>query len=97
MKRRYGTIRDAVEMSFRVTSSFFNSSLDVTFVANAFGLQAQNGSFFRLSADYDLADGWLLTGGLVFYERGRRNNFQSEIFRAYDPNDRAFLGIKYSF
>jgi len=56
------------------------------------GIFGEDGSFQRISAEYDLTDAIQLSGGFVFYTSGDLRQFQN-----VGDNDRLFLEIKYHF
>jgi hypothetical protein len=84
--------RNALESALRVTMNFLRERLEVTLLGVAFGEKAQDGSFVRLSADYELGEGLEVGGGLLLFQSGDLVQL-SQVGR----NDRLFLTLKYSF
>jgi hypothetical protein len=80
------------EIAFRYTQSFFREKLDVTLLAYVLGYRAQDGAILRLSADYDLRDALVLSGGILLFESG-----DTIPLSQWGRNDRLFFGIKWSF
>lgn len=76
----------------RLTRSFVNEKYKATGLFSFFGLSGQGGGFCRLQMEYDLADGWTLTTGLVDYLGGNTTSFTY-----IQDNDRLFAQLKYSF
>jgi hypothetical protein len=84
--------RNALESTLRVTRTFLHERLTVTLLGVVFGIKAQDGSTVRLSAEYELREALELSGGVLLYQSG-----DLVAFSDVGPNDRVFLGIKYSF
>lgn len=84
--------RNSEEIALRYTQSFFREKLDVTFLAYVLGWKAQDGAILRLSADYDLRDALVLSGGILLFEAG-----DAIPLSEWGRNDRLFFGIKWSF
>ena len=61
-------------------------------VASTFGITAQDGSFQRFSAEYDVTDSLQVGGGIVLYQSGDLARY-----RNIGDNDRFFLEVKDSF
>jgi hypothetical protein len=83
---------NSVEIALRVKRDFMNQRLSATLLATIRGITAADGSFVRLSADYDLLDALNLEGGVIFYQKG-----DNLLFQRIEDNDRLFLNLKYSF
>jgi hypothetical protein len=82
-----------VEIALRISSDLMNDRLHLT----ALGLVLVNeqgffGSTIRLQAGYELMDGLLLEGGLLYFVG---SDFVP--FDTWEDNDRLFLKLKYSF
>ena len=84
--------RNSEEIALRWTQSFFREKLEITLLAYLFGWHVQDGAILRFSADYDLRDALVLTGGLLLFEAG-----DAIPISAWGRNDRIFFGIKWSF
>ena len=87
---------EALENEFqwvaRLTRTFLNETLTLTFLASAWGQTGQYAAFQRFCAEYDATDAVKITGGVVLY--------QSEHITKYGnigDNDRLFIEFKYSF
>lgn len=78
--------------ALRITRTMLNEKLELTALGVVFSNDAHGGSIVRLSADYDILDALVLSGGIVLYWSG---DF-IEFFQL-GRNDRLFLGIDYSF
>ena len=78
--------RNDFESALRLTRSFLNETLDLTFLALTHGLDGNNGAVQRLQASYDLNDSLVVTGGLISYLNGDKLSF-SNVGR----NDRLFV------
>ena len=76
----------------RVMKSYLNDTLTLTLLASTFGIKADDGSFQRLDAEYDLTDAISIRGGVVLYQSG-----DTGIYKNIGDNDRLFLEFKYSF
>ncbi|MDH4216957.1 MAG: hypothetical protein OEV23_08750, partial [Gallionella sp.] len=80
------------QTAFRYQGDFLHARLHLIALASVFGKQLNKGGFTRLSAAYDLADAFSITGGVISYRGG--NKFP---FDAISDNDRIFAELKYSF
>ncbi len=80
------------QTAIRISRTFINDTLTLTFVALYNGENWDKGSLQRYTAEYDLMDALTLTGGAVFYNSG-----DSMLFENIEDNDRIFFDIKYSF
>ena len=83
---------DILESALRVRWDLFNQQLHLTAVAVVLGETAQNGSFIRLSAEYDVMDALSVECGFLLFQDG-----DNLFFRNSDKNDRFFAGARYSF
>ncbi len=86
--------RNRQETAIRYTADFWNQTLQVTALALVFGERAQHGAVVRLSADYDVRDALVVSGGILLFEDGEGSTPPVD---AWSRNDRLFLSIKYSF
>ena len=84
--------RNEPATALRVSRSFRNDSIHVTFLAMTFGQTGQNGAIQRLQATYDWSDTVELTTGLVLYRSGGQVPF-----RGIGTNDRLFFNLDYHF
>ena len=78
--------------AIRITQDLLNERLQLTALGIVFSNDSFGGSIIRLSADYDILDALILSGGIVLYFEGDFIEFQK-----VGDNDRLFLGIEYSF
>jgi len=78
--------RSDFESALRLTRSFFNETLDLTFLASTHALNGDNGAVQRLQASYDLNDALVVTGGLINYLNGDKLSFTN-----VGRNDRLFV------
>lgn len=56
------------EIACRINSNFMQDTLELTALLVLNGIRGQRGSMQRLTAEYDIADNWSITGGLLFYQ-----------------------------
>lgn len=82
--------KNTTGLALRATHNMFNDRLDLTVVI--FGAFGESGGGWRADAEYDLRDALVLTGGVIFYEKG-----DTPPFDTYYQNDRLFTELKYSF
>jgi hypothetical protein len=81
--------RNDGQVALRINRDFMNDTLALTALLVSFGERAQNGAFQRLTATYDISDGWSITGGVVFYQSG------SGAMKNVGDNDRVFMEIRH--
>jgi hypothetical protein len=84
--------QNSVETAIRVTRDWLHARLTTTGLVALFGWRAQDGVVVRLQADYTIVDALVATAGILIYEGGDLPPIDS-----WDPNDRVFLELKYSF
>lgn len=84
--------RDTMETALRYTRSLINDRLNITALGMMFGDHGQHGGLVRLSAEYDIRDALVLSGGVIYYDEGNVSPFTF-----IDKNDRVFAEVKYSF
>lgn len=84
--------RDSFQWVFVFTRDFLNETLTTTFLASTFGGKGQDGSYQRLTIEYDITDDVKFTCGVILYQDGDLPQF-----RNISDNDRIFLELKYSF
>ncbi len=84
--------RSDFQSALRLTRSFLNEALELTFLASTHGLDGGNGGLQRLQAAYDVNDSLVVTGGLISYLNGEKLNF-SNVGR----NDRLFVEFVFHF
>jgi len=82
--------KNTTGIAFRASHNMYNDRLDLNAVI--FGTFNEGGSGVRFDAEYDLRDALALSGGVIFYEEGDYQPFDT-----YYKNDRLFGEIKYSF
>ncbi|MBW2390929.1 MAG: hypothetical protein JRG89_21210, partial [Deltaproteobacteria bacterium] len=83
---------DTLESALRVTVNLMNDHIHLTLLGFAIGAKAQDGSFVRLSGEYDVMDALSVEAGFLLFQDG------DQIFFANSgKNDRFFAGAKYSF
>ena len=83
---------NSFEASLRYTRSYLNDRARLTALFIVLGQQAQDGTVARVSLDYDLRDALTLGGGILVFEEGELTPFN-----VFDPNDRIFVNLRYSF
>lgn len=83
---------DSFQSAVRITRNFINERLECIFLALIYGKKAEDGSIYRLTAEYELSEAILLTGGAVFYGSGDLMAFQN-----IGSNDRVYFDFEYSF
>ena len=76
----------------RIMKSYFNDTLTLRLLASTFGIKADDGSFQRLDAEYDVTDAISIRAGVVFYQSGDKG-----LYKNIGDNDRLFIELKYSF
>lgn len=82
--------KNTTGLSLRATHNMLNDRLDLTAVI--FGNFGESGGGWRLDAEYDIRDALVLSGGVIFFEKGDHIPFDT-----YYQNDRVFSELKYSF
>ncbi len=80
------------EASLRYTRSYMNDRARLTALFIVLGQQAQDGTVARVSLDYDLRDALTIGAGILVFEEGELTPFN-----VFDPNDRIFVNLRYSF
>lgn len=83
--------RNEYQTALRISRDFMNDNLSLTVLLIYLGKRAQNGAIQRLAAEYDITDGWSITGGAVFYESG------IGAMKNAGDNDRLFMEIRHDF
>ncbi len=83
---------DALEATIRATRSFFNEKLSTTALVMLYGDSLDEGNMIRLSADYDMADNFVITLGAILYD-GNEMILLSNI----KDSDRVYANFEYSF
>ena len=76
----------------RIMKSYLNDTLTLTLLVSTFGIKADDGSFQRLDAEYDVTDAISIRAGVVFYQSGDKG-----LYKNIGDNDRLFIELKYSF
>jgi hypothetical protein len=76
----------------RINRTFYNQTLDVTFLCSTYGPTGQDGAFQRLTAEYDVTDSVSVLGGVILYESGDLPEMQS-----IGDKDRAYLEMTYHY
>ncbi len=84
--------KDEFQTVIRVNSNQMRDRLHLVALTSLFGARGEKGSFQRLSAGYDIRDGFLATIGMLLYQSGEKS-----YFAAIDENDQLFFEAKYSF
>jgi hypothetical protein len=80
------------QIALRYTGNFLREKLQLIFLASLFGIDDDAGGFYRVSADYELAQATSINGGIVAYQAGA-----SEMLKAVAQNDRVFVELRYDF
>ncbi len=83
---------DTIQSALRITFDTWNDQLHFTVLGFVVGEKAQDGSFVRLSADYDVFDAFSVEAGFLVFQGG-----DSIFFDGAGDNDRFFASAKYSF
>lgn len=83
---------DEVTYALRLTTDFFNETIELTLLTLIYGPLGQDGSLERISVTYDWSDAVSVTAGIAIYQSGDRYEFQN-----IGDNNRLFLEVKYSF
>jgi hypothetical protein len=83
---------DEAQMVLRISRDFLHDTVTITGLISAFILSDSDGSFQRLTAEYELSQALQLTTGLIFYQSGTKTAL-SDI----GDNDRFFCELRYSF
>ena len=84
--------KDQFQSALRMASDFINDTVHLTLLAGFQGETGQDGSFQRMSLEYDWTDSISLTVGGILYQSG-----DLVYFNTIKDNDRVFFDIKYSF
>lgn len=84
--------KDTFQWAFRWVKDYLNDTLTLTFLTTAFGIEARDGAFMRVDAEYDVTDNLSLLTGFVFYQSGDIGRFKGA-----GDNDRWFMQVSYSF
>lgn len=87
-----GVPEDEWQTAVRYQGDFLHARLHLIALASAFGKRLDEGGFTRISAAYDLADAFSVTGGVISYHGGEKFPFG-----AISNNDRIFVDLKNSF
>ena len=84
--------KESWQTALRYTGEFMHSQLKLTMLMNRAGKNLDKGGFSRFSAEYELADGLNLTGGLILYHSAEKPPYSK-----YADNDKLFTKLNYSF
>ncbi|MCH7867472.1 MAG: DUF1302 family protein [Myxococcales bacterium] len=84
--------KDTLETALRISVDLMNDQLHLTMLSFVIGEAAQDGSFVRLSAAYDVIDALSVNAGFLLFQSG-----DNIFFANSEKNDRFFAGAKYSF
>lgn len=85
-------IEDDTQIVLRFQQDFLNETLHLSTTVMNYGLRGEGGSYQCFSVDYDVADAFTVTCGLINYISGDRKAFED-----IGNNDRIFLKLKRSF
>ncbi|MDH5547835.1 MAG: DUF1302 family protein [Gammaproteobacteria bacterium] len=83
---------EAAQIVFRYTGNFLRETLQIVALGSVFGLKAEGGGFYRVSAKYIPMDALSVSAGVIAYQSGDRL-FLDAVAR----NDRVFGEIRYDF
>ena len=83
---------NSYETAIRINRNFLNEKLSTTLLSMIYGKNLDEGNLFRLSADYDMTDNFVITLGAIFYD-GDEMMLLSNI----KDSDRVYANFKYSF
>ena len=84
--------KDTLESALRVSVDLMNDQIHLTMLGFVIGEKAQDGSFVRLSAEYDVIDALSVQVGFLLFQSGDNIGFANA-----GKNDRFFTSAKYSF
>ena len=84
--------KDTLETALRISINLMNDQLHLTMLGFVIGEEAQDGSFVRLSTEYDVIDALSVNVGFLLFQSG-----DNIFFKNSGKNDRFFAGAKYSF
>lgn len=84
--------KDTLETAIRISVNLMNDQIHLTALGFVLGETAQDGSFIRLSGEYDVIDALSVNAGFLLFQTG-----DSIFFADAGRNDRFFAGAKYSF
>ncbi|MDQ7014939.1 MAG: ligand-binding protein SH3, partial [Gammaproteobacteria bacterium] len=70
-----GVLQDNWQTAVRYVGDFLHQQLRLTALVSLFGAEGNDGGFSRFSAQYELKDALLLTGGVVTYQAGEQFPF----------------------
>jgi hypothetical protein len=87
-----GCNADLFQWVGRLDKDFINDTLTLTLLVSVYGETWQDGSYQRLSAEYEIIDALTVEGGVVLYQSGNLPAFND-----VGDNDRLFIEFKYSF
>ena len=86
------TEENEVQSALRLTRTFFNETLELSFLASTYGWFGDRGGFQRLQAEYDWTDDLIVTLGVVNFTEG-----DYYFFRNIGDKDRVYLTFTYHF
>ncbi len=87
-----GIKQDRFQGALRLTKKYLNDRFNLILLASIYGEKGQDGAMYRITGEYDLTDDIRITGGMVWYNSGDLESFQT-----IGANDRVYLDIKLSF
>lgn len=85
-------IEDDSQVVLKISRTFYNDTLTLTFIGSMFGIDAINGSFQDYSLDFQITDAWSILTGMINYQSGDKVEMKK-----IGKNDRIYLKFKYSF
>lgn len=80
------------QIAIRYTGNFLRETVQVVALASIFGLDGNEGGFYRGSVKYNQGDGLSVTAGIMIYQSG-----DSMFLHAIAANDRVFAEVRYDF
>lgn len=86
------TAEDRFQSVLRFTRTFVHETVTLTILASLYGLDGDDGSFQRYSAEYDINDFTSVLFGMVTYQSGELAEMEN-----IGKNDRMFIEARYSF
>jgi len=85
-------IEDRFATSVSFIQDYLNQTLNLNLTGMMIGKRGEDGGVNRASLEYDVVDNFSVKGGLMLYQSGENNYFQS-----LNENDRIFFDVRYFF
>jgi hypothetical protein len=91
LQERIPVYEKQYQHAFRVSKDFMNDRVSTNYLISLYGKSLDKGGYQRLWVEYDIADAWSATVGVVDYIGG------TPLFDIMEDNDMLFTSISYSF